>query len=988
MQVASTSRKDCVCMRDHYNRSKGALKCEHQLTTSLKGGAEMGSVGNFQCQRCPDCVICEMNDHFYPAVGYWRFDAAEVPVQHRMAVHTGDSRTTGRHIFACNNGNGCACSTKATTSNLSAAQMSIGCTGIQSGDCNVGYHGVACGECDRDLDYGRYGPLCVPCSAWYMTLLLVLVGVLVVCLVLFFKMKASKVTKDGVKKSRMIPIFMAYLQVTWCVGAFKLQWPAMAARFFASAGVATASQISFIDCYVPTTFYHQFLMMCCIPLAATLVPLVKHCTYRGDGMPLKKRIFCKTSVAFHGDQNGKSTKAVLFFLVVVVMSHPGVTKISLEMFNCREFEHEYRLELDTSIDCTSTEHMLFEILALAVLLGFTLGVPLMLLAYLFSRREDIERPNSDTGGKNAKNIPIEQFGFLFGGFKPSTWYWEDVVILRKVLVVAITVFLRRNVFDQTYAALFVIYAALALQFRFNPFQNRVHNFAEYLSLITTTVTLNGGIASFGGALAEHAAAADAVGYVLLFLNAATTAILLGIILYEQFAKVRQIGEKFGKKLRQKKRRRLQMAMAKRYYDKSTQSSPSQRFRKAAGAMRLAIAASNAFEVEQTKTSTEDLDEFMGLDLPPKVMQWAENILAEYDKSPDVFGKLGNLFVEAEEIYGSVLSADDLLGAESVFEAFELIQEIDMIDEAIAVCTSSGLPTTDTMGRTLPLETLKRMLIAHYSLSLVDEMEKDDILAACQEADLPGVHDGMHLRELQELLREHFISVSYNRQNKIRGCFSRCFGGRVRSEADMAAETEIDADKQRSSTKMFVNPAAANPPQAPPRPPPRVAQKNAQHEGPNFDGAKVGSVDEADHVTQRSPPDYSEKTHSMSVQSLFSLIDLDKNEKIHFSEFAEWWCAKDDATKGSKAHSNVLPELRQLFVEIAGTSDSSAMLDLTQFHTLITAIVKREWKRQKQKFINSRTGATLSATDYEANMASGQLLQDWMADNIGNYVGTI
>ena len=127
---------------------------------------------------------------------------------------------------------------------------------------------------------------------------------------------------------------------------------------------------------------------------------------------------------------------------------------------------------------------------------------------------------------------------------------------------------------------------------------------------------------------------------------------------------------------------------------------------------------------------------------------------------------------------------------------------------------------------------------------------------------------------------------------------------------------------------------------------------------------------------------------MSVQSLFSLIDLDKNEKIHFSEFAEWWCAKDDATKGSKAHSNVLPELRQLFVEIAGTSDSSAMLDLTQFHTLITAIVKREWKRQKQKFINSRTGATLSATDHEANMASGQLLQDWMADNIGNYVGTI
>ena len=147
-------------------------------------------------------------------------------------------------------------------------------------------------------------------------------------------------------------------------------------------------------------------------------------------------------------------------------------------------------------------------MAIAILIFFSAGVPLFLLMYLWTRRSEVEkalgkvRSNHTLAGE-ALRMPIEQFGFLFGGFKPETWFWENIVMVRKVAIVAISVFLRNNVFDQTIAALLVMYAALALQFKYSPFQQFRHNFAEYLSLITTVITLNGGIMGYGGWMASN-----------------------------------------------------------------------------------------------------------------------------------------------------------------------------------------------------------------------------------------------------------------------------------------------------------------------------------------------------------------------------------------------------------------------------------------------------------------------------------------------------
>jgi hypothetical protein len=49
----------------------------------------------------------------------------------------------------------------------------------------------------------------------------------------------------------------------------------------------------------------------------------------------------------------------------------------------------------------------------------------------------IRHNRNDLGNKLVK----EQFGFLYNGYRNSTYYWEIVIIFRKITIIFISVFL-------------------------------------------------------------------------------------------------------------------------------------------------------------------------------------------------------------------------------------------------------------------------------------------------------------------------------------------------------------------------------------------------------------------------------------------------------------------------------------------------------------------------------------------------------------------
>ena len=87
-----------------------------------------------------------------------------------------------------------------------------------------------------------------------------------------------------------------------------------------------------------------------------------------------------------------------------------------------------------------------------------------------------------------------KFGFLFSGFEPDFYFWESVVMLRKVAVAAIAVFLNPlGVTSQIYAALLVVVLLLTVQALIQPFLIKRLNRLELLGLATAFVTLMAGL---------------------------------------------------------------------------------------------------------------------------------------------------------------------------------------------------------------------------------------------------------------------------------------------------------------------------------------------------------------------------------------------------------------------------------------------------------------------------------------------------------------
>jgi hypothetical protein len=114
---------------------------------------------------------------------------------------------------------------------------------------------------------------------------------------------------------------------------------------------------------------------------------------------------------------------------------------------------------------------------------YGLGIPAGVL-YLMRRDKD----RLDT------LIVKEKFGFLFNGFKRKYYYWEIVIMYRKVLMIFISVFLNQiGLIVQALVILIVLVFFIQVNNLKRPFSDRALNEIENISLLASTITIYCGI---------------------------------------------------------------------------------------------------------------------------------------------------------------------------------------------------------------------------------------------------------------------------------------------------------------------------------------------------------------------------------------------------------------------------------------------------------------------------------------------------------------
>lgn len=121
--------------------------------------------------------------------------------------------------------------------------------------------------------------------------------------------------------------------------------------------------------------------------------------------------------------------------------------------------------------------------AIPCFIAWGIGIPAGVWILMRSNREGLD------------TIAVkEKFGFLYNGYKRSSYFWEIVIMYRKILMIGISVFMNRiGLIFQALVLLILMVSFLQLNNTLRPFATRDLNDIEDLSMIAGIVTIYCGI---------------------------------------------------------------------------------------------------------------------------------------------------------------------------------------------------------------------------------------------------------------------------------------------------------------------------------------------------------------------------------------------------------------------------------------------------------------------------------------------------------------
>lgn len=179
--------------------------------------------------------------------------------------------------------------------------------------------------------------------------------------------------------------------------------------------------------------------------------------------------------------------------------HTNTTLEVLEGFKCRLIAGRYYLYSDTRIECIGEKYEKYSSFSYFFFVFYCIGMPLTLFFYL--KKYSITRKT--------------KFRFISLGFKKRFWYWEFVILLRKICLI-FTVTARVELQPLIGAIIILIAIHLHLVFRpFHPANPILRNF-ETLSLIISFITCIFGIFFVSDSLTD--VEFYSIAYILFFIN--------------------------------------------------------------------------------------------------------------------------------------------------------------------------------------------------------------------------------------------------------------------------------------------------------------------------------------------------------------------------------------------------------------------------------------------------------------------------------------
>jgi len=397
------------------------------------------------CNSCPSFAICYGGFNLAPKAGYWRPDPSL------------------NLIFQCRNHQACLGSPQDKTLSL-------------TGHCAEGYEGNLCAVCVRGYSLSGKST-CLQCPTLRVNIAvscllgLTVFGLLTLAICLALRGTYKLQSRMGV----YMKILVNFLQLLAVVSSLDVSWPSFVSTFLDvqySLG-NVAEQLFSVSCILQeiegADLYISKLAIVIILPAALIAIFACLCLILA---------LCR---AIRSVKDKVLTSAVVILFVL----HPSVTKTLLSGFSCREIRPgEYWLSADLSKRCWSPDHN-DSLLSMVLpgLIVWCIGLPSLCLIAMIRARNHL-----------MSSSVCMQFSFLFKGYTPKHFYWEFVIVYRKMALICSSVFFSLvSTMAQALSVLAILLVYLSLQVHVKPFFLPGYHHLELKSLLASLVTLYVGL---------------------------------------------------------------------------------------------------------------------------------------------------------------------------------------------------------------------------------------------------------------------------------------------------------------------------------------------------------------------------------------------------------------------------------------------------------------------------------------------------------------
>ena len=281
-------------------------------------------------------------------------------------------------------------------------------------------------------------------------------------------------TNNLVSARHTVLLLVDYFQIAFILHSMEISPFVLNNEWINTVGIMmtfTPSQTDAVQCTMDNSPFETTLITMLSPLVLFVCLMVI------QALTILYQTKCKCPFPWTTLMSSFARSAVL----VMNLIHMCVTNATLQVFDVYPVDigSKERSSLDLTMETSGSRYKLLHSIAIASLVLFVLGYPLLIVGYYLKLHSMANTPEA-----------LKQFSKMTGGFNINGlgFLWETVVLTRKVALLLVVSFVTGPVAQLIWASATLIISVFLLA-ALMPYRKRFINYLQYIMILTGLVTL-------------------------------------------------------------------------------------------------------------------------------------------------------------------------------------------------------------------------------------------------------------------------------------------------------------------------------------------------------------------------------------------------------------------------------------------------------------------------------------------------------------------